>query len=215
MLRVAADGALDPFDAEVLSTFARAQGLELRQRSGSVAAVAKGEAELAVGQYADALATGLVATHEVFPSRLVAVTRSPASRAVAIEALRWSKVGALRGSRATLAVQESKISGAELTEYGTVAAALSGLRGGEVASLLLELPDALLARKEDPKLELGMFLGGRRSRVYASRPADKALLATLDEYLKSLRATASWPAILSRAFGSGTFEVISSARLID
>ena len=121
----------------------------------------------------------------------------------AIEGLRWQTLGVLRGSRAPAAVRDAKISGAELVERAGVATALADLREGKVAALLLELPEALSARRGDPALQLGVFLGVRQSLVCAARPGDAKLVGQLDHYLQGLRLTPSWAAILTRAFGPG------------
>ena len=165
--------------------------------------------------YADAVTADLATSHEVFPSRLVAVTRRPHARVAAIEALRGSRVGVLRSSRAMAAVHDSKISGAEVSEYAGLQAALSALRDTTVDALLIELPEGLLALHDDALLELGVFLGTRRSYVYAVRSRDRALLAALNAYLQSLRSTPSWTAIVVRHFGPVTFEALSRAHLTD
>jgi hypothetical protein len=117
-LRVSVEAGLDPLDAEVLSTFARTRSTVLEPVRGGAAALARGEADVLAGAYADAIGSEIAASGEVFPSRLVAVTRPPVARAVAVESLRWSSVGVLRGSRAEAAIRDSKISGVALTESG-------------------------------------------------------------------------------------------------
>ena len=88
-LRVAAAGALDPFDADLLATFAWTQGRSLLPVIGAPAVVASGGADVAVGLYADAVASGeLAPTQEVLPSRLVALSRRPGARAGAPRGLR-------------------------------------------------------------------------------------------------------------------------------
>ena len=215
-LRVVAEGPLNAFDAELLATFAKARNRPMQPVTGTAAAVAAGSADVATGLYADAVTTAdLATTMEVFPSRLVVVTRRPNARAAAIEALRWSRIGVLRGSRAPAAVHDSKISGAEVSEHPNLLAALSALRAGTVASLVVELPEALLAQHDDAQLELGAFLGTRRSCVYAVRSRDRAFLAGLNAFLQSLRSTPSWTAIVARHYGPAAFEVLARAHLGD
>jgi len=112
-------------------------------------------------------------------------------------------------------VRDAKISGAELVERTDLAAALAGLREGKVAALLLELPEALSARRRDPALELGVFLGARQSLVCAVRPGDSQLMGELDHYLQTVRSTPSWATILTRAFGPDVLDELSRARLGD
>jgi len=215
-LRVVSPGSLDAFDAELLATFARVEGRTVESVTGSASTVAAGGADVAVGLYADAVASSdLEATREVLPSRLVAVSRRPNAVANSIESLRGARIGACRGSRALAAIRDSKISGAEVSEYSGPEAALSGLRDGSVAFLLIELPEALLAQHEQPQLVLGVFLGVRRSRVYAVRSQDRALLAGLNAYIQALRKTPSWAAIVTGHYGPGVFEAIARAHLAE
>lgn len=215
-MRVVAEERLSPFDAEVLATFAKSRSRSLQPVTGSAAAVAGGGADVAAGLYADAVTNpDLAATREVFPSRLVAVTLRPSPRVAAIEALRKTRIGAVRGSRAPEALREAKVNGAEVIEYRSLDAALSALRGGTVASLVVELPEALLAKHDDGQLDLGVFLGTRRSCVYAVRSRDQALLAELNAYLQRLRATPSWMAIIVRHYGQSGLEALSRALLAE
>jgi ABC-type amino acid transport substrate-binding protein len=218
-LRVVLQGASTDFDREVLASFAKTSGRPIVETASSAGdaleAVRSGRADLVAG----VLASGgrldsLVATSEVFPSRLVAVTRSPAPAAT-IESLRWRRIGTLRGSRAAGAIRDAKLSGAEAVEAASLEAALVALGGGSVDALLLELPEALVARRRDGALVLGAFLGTRQSLVYAVRAEDRTLLAQLDAHLGSVRRTPSWAALLARGLSPEVFEALSRARLTD
>jgi hypothetical protein len=112
-------------------------------------------------------------------------------------------------------VREAKLSGTEDVEFGTVDEALGALRVSDVSALVIELPDALRARTRDPQLEIGVFLGGRRSRVYVVNKGDRALRERLDSFLRSLRLTASWPSMVVRHYGASTFEILARAHLTD
>lgn len=220
-LRVVAAPAASGLEQELLAAFARTLGRPIETApapSAEVAleAVRAGSADVAAGVLAAQPGFGALAvSREVFPSRLVAVTRRPSASADAIEGLRGKTLGVLRGSRAPAAVHDAKISGAEIVEGADLAAALGDLREGKVAALLLELPEALAARRRDPALQLGVFLGTRQSLVCAVRPADRPLLGQLDQYLGSVRSTSSWAVIITRAFGPDALEVLSRARLGD
>ncbi|HVO11351.1 MAG TPA: transporter substrate-binding domain-containing protein [Vicinamibacteria bacterium] len=209
-LRVTAEGRLSPFDLEVLSTFAKLHARQLQPVPPGA------DADVIAGTFSDTVARpAFTVTREVFPSRLVALTRTPQPRIAAIEALRWSRVGVVRGSRAAAAVHDAKISGAELVEYRTAQAAAAALRSAEVASLLLELTDALAEQRTDAQLQMGVSLGTRRSWVYAVPSAQGSLVRELDDYLASLRRTPSWAAMIARHYGPHALETLSSAHLVD
>jgi len=205
-LRVATRGATAAFDSAVLSVFGKRASSEPAPRDPDVVAgVLAGDSRVG----------GLSLTVEVLPTRLVAVTRRPAPRIAAIESLRWSRVGVLRGSRAPAAMRDSKISGAEPVELDELDGARAALRAGSVASLLLELPEALVALGRDPALELGVFVGSRQSYVFATRRDDPRLLAELDRYLRGLRSSPSWAALVARYFGPEGVDALARAHLTD
>ncbi len=213
-LRVAASDP-DPFDRDVLASFARTEGRTLEWMRGRDDAVERGSADVVAGEFLDRLPERLVATREVLPSRLVALTRRPAGRATAIESLRWSRIGVAVGSRAEGALRDSKVSGAEALAFDGIAQALSALRAGEVKALLWELPEALLARTRDRSLDLGVCLGARRSRIYAVGRGEPGLLRRLDAFLGTLRSTPSWAALVVRHYGPDALEVLARAHLTD
>ena len=212
-LRVTATGPVRPFDMELLSIFAKLHAravipIESPSR-GPTAAIADGSADLVAGVVTDSEDLGtLVLTSEVLPTRLVAVTRRPGARAASIEALRRTRIGALRGSRARAAVQAAKVTGAELIEYGSTGQASAALRDGALGALLLELPDAFAARQADSELEFGTFLGPKTSFVYAVAPRDQSLAGEFDRFLASIRRTPSWGALLGRSYGPEALEVL-------
>lgn len=217
-LRVVFHGACSDLDREVLAAFARTSGrpVEAVPAAGDPLEVVRaGRADVATGVLAE---TGrlesLASSREVLPTRLVAVTKLPAPAAT-VESLRWRRIGTLRGSRAPAAMRDAKLSGAEAVELGDLEAALGALGDGSVDALLLELPEALVARRRDGSLVLGAFLGTRRSLVYAARAEDRSVLAELDAHLASLRRTPSWAALLARSLSPDVLETLSRARLTD
>jgi ABC-type amino acid transport substrate-binding protein len=220
-LRVVSTGPINAFDRELLSIFAKMHGRNLvfatPQPAGApAAAVVGGDADLLVG-----LTPGgqipplLAATREVFPTRLVAVTRRPKPACEFIEALRSKRLGVVRDSRARAAVQAAKISGVVLSEYSSPDEAAAALRAGTVAALLIELPQALLARRDDAALELGVFVGLHSSVEYAVRGNDQDLLRGLNAFLEKICATPTWRFIVDRHFGSGALDALARARLLE
>jgi ABC-type amino acid transport substrate-binding protein len=66
-------------------------------------------------------------------------------------------------------------------------ALLAGLRQGTVDAVVMALLDFSLARKRDPALLAGAFVGPRASAAFGVRPGDRALLKALDRYLDGMR----------------------------
>jgi ABC-type amino acid transport substrate-binding protein len=208
-LQVATRGPLGGFDLELLAVFGKAHGHPIRplQGDGTTPDVISGVLDEAVDT------TELAVTREVFPTRLVAVTARPQARIAAIETLRGRRIGVLRGSRAGTAVHDAKISGARLSEYTSLAAATEGLGSGELDAVLVELPEALLAQQANRRIELGVFLGARRSYVFAVPKAEGSVLRDLNEFLEGFRRTASWTAVVERHYGPRALEALARARL--
>jgi hypothetical protein len=179
-LRVAARGATAEFDSAVLSVFGKlAERAIVATASGASSEAAPRDPDVVAGFLAgDSRVGDLPVTVEVLPTRLVAVTRRPALKIAAVEALRWTRVGVLRGSRAPSAMRDAKVSGAE-------------------------------------PVELGVFVGTRQSYVFATRRGDPRLLAELDRYLRGLRSTPSWAALVARHFGAGSLDALARAHLTD
>ena len=71
---------------------------------------------------------------------------------------------------------------------------------------------AIATRREDPAIELGMFLGPPSSLAYAVRKGDDALRLALDDYISNLRRTATWNRLVVDYFGTAALDVLRKAR---
>jgi ABC-type amino acid transport substrate-binding protein len=219
-LRVAAAIADLPFERDVLQGFARSIGVELAvepvgSRGAALQAVAAGRADLAAGGLVvqrDRLA-GLAFSADVFPTRVVAVNRAPAEAPGFIESLRGaSRILAPASTGAAQVARDAKLPESK-TESGSAERAIDALRADTGAVALLGLFDALVARRADPALQVGVALGPREGIGFAVREADGALRAALDGHVQQLRASPSYRLVIGRGLGEDALRILSRAHL--
>jgi ABC-type amino acid transport substrate-binding protein len=71
---------------------------------------------------------------------------------------------------------------------------------------------AIALQKEDPEIQLGMFLGPPASLAYAVRRDEPELLKALNEYIDNLRRTQTWNRLVVKYFGAAAPEILRKAR---
>ena len=204
------DGA-PGFDREILDGFARLQRIEVEvvrvaSWSALIPALLDKKGDLAAG--------GVTATEgrrklvdfsaEVFPTRMVVITRKPHPRVETLEQLRSARVGSVKGTSMQEALLAAKVPPANIDDSfpsaGTITACLEGVE------------DAILAQRKDPEIETGLYLGPKQSLAFAARRDQPELLAALNDYLDKLRKTGAWSRLVVKYFGEGALEVLRKAQ---
>ncbi|HJS58869.1 MAG TPA: hypothetical protein VKA01_12275 [Vicinamibacteria bacterium] len=79
--------------------------------------------------------------------------------------------------------------------------------------LLLGLFDALVAKRKDTQLQLGVVVGGRLSVAFGVRQSDAQLLRSLNEHLAQLRASPSYRLLVARSLGEESLRVLARSHL--
>ncbi len=152
-------------------------------------------------------------TSEVLPSRHVVITRRPSPPVTSLAALRSLRVGATRGSSWAEAALAVGVPAASLDDsYRTPEEMLQGLRSGRVSAAVMTAVWAILERKRDPELELGLFIGEASTVGFAVRKNGPLLLASLDDYVLNLRKTATWSRLVVKYFGENALEILKKSR---
>jgi polar amino acid transport system substrate-binding protein len=151
-------------------------------------------------------------TAEVFPTRDVVVTRRPTLPILTLDELRAVKVGTIKGTTLAERVAELKIPRANVVDTLPATGFPEALRTGRVTAVIDGVEDALLLKKVDPALELGMFLGPSQSLAFGVRKDAPALRAALSEYVGYIRKSAVWSRLSVKYFGSAAAEVLKNAR---
>ena len=214
------NGAAPGFDHEILLGFTRLHRLSIEIEPVSswdelVPALLGGRGDVIAGAFTDTTARReqINFTSEVFPTRNVIVTRAPSSKVETLEALRSLKrVGCVRGTSPCDALEEAGLTASAIDD-GIASGGLTGaLREGRVEALVLEAPAAILARRDDAKVQIGLFLGRSASLAYGVRKQDEALLRALNEYLHNQRRSLGWSRLVAKYFGAAAPEILEQAR---
>jgi lysine/arginine/ornithine transport system substrate-binding protein len=173
----------------------------------------EGKADLIAGGFTDTIERRkkIDFTVEVFPTRAVVVTRKPHAPVTSLEQLRAMRVITHRGTSMVESLVAAGVPLASISYVGkgTVEDALEE-RQADAGVLGLEV--AILARRANPELELGLFLGEPGSLAYGLRKGDTELRQALDTYLANRRRTATWGRLVVKYFGENALEILKAAR---
>lgn len=222
-LVVAAPASDLPFEADVLRGFAKALGVELRVDpqaglGGSLQALLEGRADVAAGGLVSQRdrRDGVSYSNEVFPTRFMAVNRAPAAAPTFIEALRnASRILAPAATGAAEVAQAAKLPSFKTDATLSADKALAALRADAGNVALLGLFDALVARRADPALQIGVAIGPRQSVAFAVRQADADLLAALNAQVGQLRSSPAYRLVVGRALGDDAVTLLARAHVED
>jgi membrane-bound lytic murein transglycosylase F len=201
-------------EGEILLKFCqlhRLAGYEVVRQPSAAAAIAallRGEGDVAAGGLTAAGAEALEFTTEVLPSRSVIVTRKPAVMVRSLEELPADRLGAVRGTIGHL-------NGAGLTvadEATATQGLLLALKSGKLNAGVLGVERAIPARLADPDLQVGMYVGPKISIAFALRKNDPQLRLALNEYIENVRRSATWNRLLLKYFGDSATEILKTTR---
>jgi peptidoglycan lytic transglycosylase F len=209
------------FEREILDGFAAVErlGIEVVPHASLdevVSALAAGKGDMIAG--------GLVATEarrklidfttEIFPIRHVVVTHRPRPVVTSVEALRREpRVGSIRGSSwaeelAALQMPPERIE----DSFKTAADVVAGLKSGSITATVMSVRTAMMERRRDASLELGVFVGKPSSGCYGVRKDEPRLQAALSRYIDNFRRTPTWNRLVVKYFGDDAVEVLKRSR---
>jgi membrane-bound lytic murein transglycosylase F len=152
-------------------------------------------------------------TSEVLPSRHVVVTRKPAAPIESLEALRATRVGVTKGSSWAEAARTAGVPAANVDDsYMQPEDQLAALKERKVGAAVMTVVWAILERKRDPELQLGLFIGEPSIVGFGVRKESPLLLKALDEYVANLRKTATWSRLVVKYFGANALEILKKSR---
>jgi len=149
-------------------------------------------------------------TSEVFPTRNVVINCKPHKPVTTLDALRAEKVGTIRGTSMAEAIAAA---GLPNVDDGLAAGSFGeALKSGRVTAAVWGIESAIALQREDPDIQLGLFLGPPRSLAYALRKGDPELLKALNAYIDNLRKTPTWSRLVVKYFGEAAPEILKKAR---
>ena len=207
------------FDREILEGFAKLNALRLEPVPVSgwddlVPALVADRGDVIAGRFTvtEERKRRIAFTRETFPTRNVVLTRKPTPPVRTLEELRTLHVGTIQGSSMAEAIARAGVPAANVDD-GIKPGGLPGaLVSGRVKAVVLGVESAITAERDDPKIELGLFIGPPGSLAFGVRPQDTALVKALDEYIENLRKTATWSRLAVKYFGDSAPEVLKKAR---
>jgi ABC-type amino acid transport substrate-binding protein len=207
------------FDREVLEGFARLHRLKLElvpvaNWDGLIPALVKDKGDVIAGRYTatDTRRKQIDFTTEVFPTRPVAITRKPHRTVTTLTELREEKVGIVKGTSLADVLAAAGIPPSQIDDGLTAGGTFAALKAGRVTCIVEEVAAAILARREDPELQLGAFVGPAGSYAYGVRKEDAELRAALDDYVGSMRKTPTWNRLVVKYLGEAAPEILRKAR---
>lgn len=216
--------ALDPgappgFDRELLEGFAQLEAVSIEivrvpSLDSLLPALIEGKGDLVAGGLLATAAreSRIDFTVEVFPTRLVVVTRQPHRTVRTIEELREEKVGTFRGSAMAEALSAANITPAKLYDRFVLSEVVEGLRSQRITACVLGVGDAVGAQHNDPLVQIGMFLGPPGRLAFGVRKDAPLLRQTLDAYLANSRRAGTWNRLVVKYFGDSALDVLRRAR---
>jgi ABC-type amino acid transport substrate-binding protein len=212
-------GTAAGLDREILEGFARLNRLDLAivpVTSGMalIPALLKDQGDVVAGGVAvtEALSRQIEFSSEVFPTRYVVLTRKPHRVVRTMEELREERVGVVRGSGPAEAVAEAGIPSGQVDDTLPPGGVPQALKAKKVTAAILGVEYAIPAQKGDPDLQLGLFVGPRRSLAFGVRKEDVKLRQSLNEYLANLRRTPTWNRLVLTYFGPSAVEILRAAK---
>jgi ABC-type amino acid transport substrate-binding protein len=212
-------GVPSGFDLEILEAFVKSQHLELKlvpvgAWEALIPALIEQKGDIIAGRFtATASRAKRVAfTEEVFPTRTVIVTRRPRPPVQSLEALGQEKVGTIRGTSMVESLAAAGFPMARLDQSLVSGGLIDALRGSKVTAAVWSVEGAMLARRQDPELELGAFVGPSESLAYAVRQEDTELKRSLNDHLRTIRRTGDWNRMVVKHFGEAAPAILKKAR---
>ncbi len=207
------------FDRELLQGFARLHKIELEavevpswDRLIPMLRAGKGDLIAGLVTVTDQRKQIIDFTSEVFPSRTVVLTRKPIGPIRTLEELRKLKVGTAKGTSVAAAVASLGIPPQNVDDSLVPGQLPNGITRGRVEAVVVGLEEAILARREDPGFQVGLFVGEAESLAYGVRKEDPELLRALDEFVRNFRRSGVWNRLVVKYLGEAAPEILKRAR---
>jgi len=152
-------------------------------------------------------------TSEVLPSRHLVVTRKPQPPIETLQALRAARVAVTKGSSWAEAALAAGVPPANLDDsFKQPEDVFGALKTKRASAAVMTVVWAVLERKRDPELQLGLFIGEPASVGFGVRKESPLLLRALDEYVANMRKSASWSRLVVKYFGEHALEILKKSR---
>jgi ABC-type amino acid transport substrate-binding protein len=128
-----------------------------------------------------------------------------------MEELGKERVGATRGAATAEAVLAAGLSPASLDDSIPIGAYVEALHSGRVSAAVWSVERALPAQREDPTIQLGMYLGKPGSLAFGLRKEDTQLRAALNDHIGRVRRSGAWSRMVIKYFGENALTILQQA----
>jgi ABC-type amino acid transport substrate-binding protein len=206
------------FDREIIDSFAQLRGLKvevinLTSFDDLIPALLSNRGDVIAAGYRDSETRrkSIAFTDEVFPNRFVIVTIKPHRVIHTIEELRQERVGATRGAATAEAVLAAGLPPASLDDGIAIGNYAEALHSGRVTAAVWSVERALPAQREDPTIQLGMYVGKPGSLAFGLRKEDTELRAALNDHIGRVRRSGAWSRMVIKYFGENALTILQQA----
>jgi membrane-bound lytic murein transglycosylase F len=207
------------FERELLEGFARARHLQIeivpvKGWDEVVAAVVDGKGDVIAGHCTDTPERRRYVdfTDGVLPTRTVVITRRPHAPILRMQDLATQRIGAVKGSASHHELLAAGVPRSRIDESLTQENLLELLRAKKLDAVVRAAPLAILSQRDDPELELGMFLGPPSSFSWGVSKKDLELKAALNEHLAVVRRAGVWSRLVVKYFGDASLTLLKNAQ---
>jgi ABC-type amino acid transport substrate-binding protein len=212
-------GGAPGFDREILEGFASLQRVRLEvvpiaSWDALVPALLAGRGDVIAGRVTvtETRRKTVEFTSEVFPTRHVVFTRAPHRVVTTAEQLREEKVGTVRGTSMAEVIAQAGVPASRVDDAIPTGTLPQAVKDGRVTAAVLGVENVMAARRRDPALQIGMFLGPPGSLAYGVRKGEPELLKALSEYVDNFRRSPAWNRLVVKYLGEAAPETLRRAR---
>jgi membrane-bound lytic murein transglycosylase F len=205
-------------DRELLDGFGRLhrlqiQTVEVPSWDELVPALLEGRGDLIAGgvTVTDRRRQQVDFTVEVFPTRHVVLTRKPHRVVRTVQELRQERVGTIKGTSMAEVVASAGVPPANVDDSFPSGGLPAGLKENRFTACVDGLEEALVVQRQDPDLQLGVFVGPRQSLAFGVRRDEPQLRSALDEYVANVRKTPTWSRLVVKYFGAAALDILKKA----
>ncbi|HEU5323373.1 MAG TPA: transporter substrate-binding domain-containing protein, partial [Methylomirabilota bacterium] len=207
------------FDHEILQGFADLHRLQLQIVPAAswdelLPTLLAGKADVIGGRFTatEMRRKSIDFTSEVFPYRLVVMTRKPGPVVATLDDLRRQKVGTMKGTNMAETIATLGLPPENVDDAIPTGGFVEALRSGRVTAVLWGVESAIASQKDDPAIQLGTFVGAPGSLAFGVRKNDPGLLAALNAYVDNFRRSPAWSRLVVKYFGADAPAILKKAR---
>jgi ABC-type amino acid transport substrate-binding protein len=206
------------FEREILDAFGRARGVKVEVTTVAnfeqiIPTLLRGEGDLIIGIIdTPARRKDISFTIETLPGRHLIVNRKPAAPINDLALLKTTRFGVIQATSWAEAAAAAGVPASNTTTFPDLPTVMGALQAGKVAATVMSAPDFALAKRHDPSLQAGAFIGPPSSAAWGVRKTDIALVNALSDHIFSLKGSPTWGQLVAKYFTGDTLDLFRRAR---